>query len=50
METRPGEGVMKEERFPQGRFVGRFGISEDNITGREKKRNEAHLLNSKRND
>ena len=28
---------MKEERFPQGGSVGSFGISEDNITEREKK-------------
>jgi len=29
---------MKEERFPQGGFVGSFGISGDNITGRKKKK------------
>ena len=47
METRPGEGVMKEERFPQGRLVGRFGISESNITGRKKKeRKKLHRLHA----
>ena len=41
METRPGEGVIKEENFPHsrnsitGRSVGSFGISESNITGRK---------------
>ena len=45
METHPGEGVMKEEKFPNSRkpfhwwVFGNFGISEGNITGRKKKRN-----------
>ena len=45
METCPGDGVMKEEKFPHSRkpltggSVGSFGISEGNITGREKKKN-----------
>ena len=40
----PGKGVLKEEKFPNtrkhsiGGCVGSFGISEDNITGREKKK------------
>ena len=44
METCPGDGVMKEEKFPHSRkpltggSVGSFGISEGNITGREKKK------------
>ena len=43
METCPGEGVVKEEKFPHSRkpltggSVGSFGISEGNITGRKKK-------------
>ena len=43
METHPREGVMKET-FPNtgnpitGRSGGSFGISEDNITGRKKKK------------
>ena len=43
METSPREGVM-EEKFPNtrkhsiGGCVGSFGISEDNITGRKKKK------------
>ena len=46
METHPGEGVMKEEKFPKSRkpltggLVGSFGISEHNITRREKKSTE----------
>jgi len=40
METRPGEGVVKEEKFPNTRkhrrVCGSFGISEGNITGRKK--------------
>ena len=41
METCPEEGDMKEETFPNSRnpltggSVGRFGISEGNITGRK---------------
>ena len=43
-EIRPGEGVVKEERFPKktpgnpltGRSVGSFEISEGNITRRKK--------------
>ena len=41
METCPGDGVMKEEKFPHSRkpltggSVGSFGISEGNITSRE---------------
>ena len=44
MATRPGEGVAKEEKFLHNRKLsqaclwGSFGISEGNITGREKKR------------
>ena len=44
METCPGEGVVKEEKFPHSRkpltggSVGSFGISEGNITGRGKKK------------
>ena len=43
-ETHPGEGVVKEEKFPntrkpsQWRVCGEFGISEGNITGRKKKK------------
>ena len=43
METHPGEGVVKEEKFPNTRkpshwqVCGEFGISEGNIT-RERKR------------
>ena len=38
----PWEGVVKEEKFPNtnpltARSVGSFGISEGNITGREKR-------------
>ena len=41
METHPGQGVMKEEKVTVGNpltggSVGSFGISEGNITGREK--------------
>jgi len=48
METRPGEGVIKE-KFPNSRkpshhgSVGSFGISEGNIT-RRKKKNKTHRL------
>ena len=41
METRPGEGVVKEEKFPNSRkpshrrVCGSFGISEGNKTGRQ---------------
>ena len=44
METCPGDGVVKEEKFPHSRkpltggSVGSFGISEGNITGRKKKK------------
>ena len=44
METRPGEGVEKEEKFPRSRKPSHkqvcesFGISEGNITGRKKKK------------
>ena len=44
METCPGEGVVKEEKFPNSRkpshqqVCGSFGISEGNITGRGKKK------------
>ena len=40
-EACPGEGVLKEEKFPQagnpltGRSMGSFGISEGDITGRK---------------
>ena len=50
-ETRPGEGVMKEEKFPSSRkpfywwVCGNFGISEGNITGRKKKRNTEYTPN-----
>ena len=47
METHPGEGVVKEEKFPNpltGRSVGNFGISEGNITGRKKKINKTYRL------
>ena len=43
METHPGEGVVKEEKFPNtgnpltGQSVGSFGISEGNITWRKRK-------------
>ena len=39
METHPGEGVIKEVSKHQetGGFVGSFGISEGNITGRKNK-------------
>ena len=46
METYPGEGVVKEEKFPNtgnplnSRSVGSFRISEGNITAREKKKNK----------
>ena len=46
METRPGEGVVKKEKFPHSRkpltgvFVGSFGITEGNIIGREKHKNK----------
>ena len=46
METHPGEGILKEEKFPHsrkpltGRSVGSFGISESNITGRKKNTTE----------
>ena len=41
METRPGEGAVKEEKFANARkpsladLLGSFGISEGNITGEE---------------
>ena len=41
METFPGKGVLKEEKFPNTRkpshrqVCGEFGISEGNITGRK---------------
>ena len=44
MEICPGEGVIKEEAFPNIRnpltsgSVGSFGISEGNITGRKNKK------------
>ena len=44
METHPGEGVVKEEKFPNtgnpltGRSVGTFGISEGNITWIKRKK------------
>ena len=44
METYPGEGVVKEEKFPNtgnplnSRSVGSFRISEGNITPRKKKK------------
>ena len=43
-ETRPREGVMKEEKFPTpgnaltSGSMGSFGISEGNITGKGKKK------------
>ena len=43
METCPGDGVMKEEKFPHSRkpltggSVGSFGISEGNIAERKTK-------------
>ena len=46
METCPGEGVMKKEKFPHSRkpltgvFVGSFGITEGNIIVREKHKNK----------
>ena len=49
MEIHPGEGVVKEEKFPNTRkpsnqgSVGSFGISEGNIT-RRKKINKTHRL------
>ena len=49
METHPGEGILKEEKFPHsrkpltGRSVGSFGISEGNIT-RRKKQNKTHNM------
>ena len=42
METCPGEGIVKEEKFPNSRkpshrwVCGGFGISEGNITGGKK--------------
>ena len=49
-ENCPGEGVMKEENFQTAGnpltcgSVGTFGISEDNITGRgKKKKNNSSL-------
>ena len=49
MATRPGEGVAKEEKFLHNRKLsqaclwGSFGISEGNITGREKKQNPQNM-------
>ena len=46
METHPGESVVNEEKFPNSRksshrwVCGDFGISEGNITGREKKKTQ----------
>ena len=51
METHPGEGVVKEEKFPnsrkpsQGRSVENFGISECNITGRKRKKKKKNPQN-----
>lgn len=44
METRPGEGVVKEEKFTNSRkplisgSVGSFEVSEGNITRRRRKK------------
>ena len=49
-ETRPREGVMKEEKFPTpgnaltSGSMGSFGISEGNITGKGKKKHRIHAL------
>ena len=52
METHPGEGVMKEEKFPNSRkpfhwwVFGNFGISEGNITRRGKKQTNKQTHNT----
>ena len=50
METHPGEGVMKEEKFPNTRksfyqwVCGEFWISEGNITRTEKKKKNLQIM------
>ena len=47
--THPREGVVKEQKFPNTRkpsrqqVCGSFGISEGNITGREKRKNPQNM-------
>ena len=49
METHPGEGVVKEEKFPNSRnpshwqVSGSLGISEGNITRRVEKKNTENM-------
>ena len=50
MEICPGEGVVKEEKFPNTRkpshwwVCGEFGISEGNITRRKTKQNKTQNM------